>query len=349
MEERGKVRRAVPGHLPLVPPVGVHHEDLQLARLDEVPSQQFPVARQFGRIGRMVRPVHDPLAVRREERPAVVARHRRQALHIRAIQPHGINLQVAVADRGEDDARAVRRDRRFGVVAGRRRQPNEVLAADGRRVDVVIVQGPEVPALGRRLGRALRTLGVRGREEHPPVPGQEIAAGGGAPTRADHPHVASVQSHHVLLVAAAPVPRGLKNQGLPVEGEIGLGVLPAVRELADIAQMLLGLGAGRRAVHVTRRFIAARDHRAVLEDQVAVPSIEEQEARDRLHRLRRETVEHGDDMRGIVRVPEGQQQRHPAPLIVFVPDSKPIRPERHAGRQTAGRPRKGRPRARPSQ
>src|SRR2546426_4186274 len=37
-----------------VPPVGVHHEDLQLARLDEVPSQQFPVARQFGRIGRMV-------------------------------------------------------------------------------------------------------------------------------------------------------------------------------------------------------------------------------------------------------------------------------------------------------
>src|SRR5207244_10337082 len=116
---------------------------------------------------------------------------------------------------------------------------------------------------------------------------------------------APIQSHHVLLVAAAPVPRGLKNQGSPVEGEISLGVLSAVRELADIAQMPFAPGAGRRALRGTRRFIAALNHRAVLEDQVAVPSIEEQEARDRLHRLRRETVEDGDDMRGIVRVPEG--------------------------------------------
>src|SRR5207244_4683907 len=50
-------------------------------------------------------------------------------------------------------------------------------------------------------------------------------------------------SHHVLLVAAAPVPRGLKNQGLPAEGEIGLSILSAVCELADVAQMLFGPGA----------------------------------------------------------------------------------------------------------
>src|SRR5437870_1040676 len=50
-------------------------------------------------------------------------------------------------------------------------QNGATFAAPGRHVDVVIVQGPEVPALDRRLGRALRTLGVRGREKHAPVPG----------------------------------------------------------------------------------------------------------------------------------------------------------------------------------
>src|SRR5439155_22622904 len=103
-----------------------------------------------------------------------------------------------------------------------------------------------------------------------------------------------VHSHHILLIAAPAVPRGLKNQGPSVEGEVGLGVLSAVGKLADLAQMPFGLGAVRRALRWTKRFIAARDHRAVLEDQVAVPTVEEQEGRDRLHRLRREAAEDGE-------------------------------------------------------
>src|SRR6266540_1526102 len=110
-----------------------------------------------------------------------------------------------------------------------------------------------------------------GREQHPAVARQEIAAGGRALARADHADVAAVQPHGILLVALPPVPRGLEDQASAVERKVGFGILAAERKLADVAQVPLGYG--------LRCFIATRHHLSVFEDHVAVPSVEERQAR----------------------------------------------------------------------
>jgi hypothetical protein len=81
---------------------------------------------------------------------------------------------------------------------------------------------------------------VRRREEDLAVVVEEVAAGG-LPTSGRHPaQIAAVETNGVLLVAAPPIARRLKDQSPSVATEIRLGVLAAVRQLADIGEMAFG-------------------------------------------------------------------------------------------------------------
>ena len=93
----------------------------------------------------MARPVDDLLPVGRIERAAIVARGGGQSDNIAAIGIHRIDVEVAIAGRGEDDAAAIGREGRLGIVAG--------AANDGRRLStssaggenvVAVVDGPDV-------------------------------------------------------------------------------------------------------------------------------------------------------------------------------------------------------------
>jgi hypothetical protein len=66
---------------------------------------------------------------------------------------------------------------------------------------------------------------------------QKISAGGAAPTGGNHVLVRSVSIHDENLIACQLVARGLKNQPLSVRRPIRLGVLSAVGELPDVAEM----------------------------------------------------------------------------------------------------------------
>ena len=76
MEIGREVGGAVFCHLSFARPVGVHDEQFQIPRFHQIPAQQFPVDLTFLRCFGVLRPVHDPLAVRRVERPARSRRRR---------------------------------------------------------------------------------------------------------------------------------------------------------------------------------------------------------------------------------------------------------------------------------
>ena len=73
MEKGTEVGGAIAGHLNPVGAVGVHHEDVELARLDQVPTQQVAVLGFGGLIGGMRGAVDDFLTVGRVEGAPVVA------------------------------------------------------------------------------------------------------------------------------------------------------------------------------------------------------------------------------------------------------------------------------------
>jgi hypothetical protein len=68
-------------------------------------------------------------------------------------------------------------------------------------------------------------------EEELLVSRKEPAAGGLSPSIGDTTHGASIDSHHVLLVASASFTRALKSQPLPIVTEIRFGILSAERDL----------------------------------------------------------------------------------------------------------------------
>ncbi len=66
---------------------------------------------------------------------------------------------------------------------------------------------------------------------------QEISASGAALAGGDHVLVGAVAIHDEDLIARQLVARRLKNDPLSVGRPIGLGVLSAIGELPDFAQM----------------------------------------------------------------------------------------------------------------
>jgi prophage DNA circulation protein len=49
--------------------------------------------------------------------------------------------------------------------------------------------------------------------------------------------VRPIDVHNVLLIAGPAVTRALKDQALAIVTEVGFGILSAVRELSDVAEM----------------------------------------------------------------------------------------------------------------
>ena len=84
-----------------------------------------------------MRSVHDPLAVGGKKGAAVVAQLVGQALHSAAVGVHGVNVQVSVAHRREDDPLAIVGKRRLGVVPGALGELLEDLAPLGRIENLV--------------------------------------------------------------------------------------------------------------------------------------------------------------------------------------------------------------------
>ena len=80
---------------------------------------------------------------------------------------------------------------------------------------------------------------MRRAEEDLRVPAVEVAARRLAEPGGDSVHVRAVDIHDEFLVAATSPARRLEDQPSSVRAEIGLGVLSAKRELADIRQMRL--------------------------------------------------------------------------------------------------------------
>jgi hypothetical protein len=77
------------------------------------------------------------------------------------------------------------------------------------------------------------------REEDLLIAGEEVAASGLSGARRDAAHIAAIDIHDELLIAASTTSRRLEDDALSVVTEIRLGILTAKGELTNIAKMRL--------------------------------------------------------------------------------------------------------------
>src|SRR5262249_33192685 len=135
----------------------------------------------------LLRTVDDFLSVVGPERAAVVTKLMRKLLHVRAIGIHSVDVQIAVARRGEDDVLAVARNSGFGVVSMRFGNWLQIAAIRlGGVHGVSIVDGPNVAVRIIRWRRAGIGSSEGGGVKHARVAGKEIAAGGPTACIAEH-------------------------------------------------------------------------------------------------------------------------------------------------------------------
>jgi hypothetical protein len=164
----------------------------------------------------------------------------KNAAHVRTVGLHRVELEVAVAHRGEHQRAGDRAHGRLGVVAGLLRQLREVLAVGVRDEQVVLaVDVPDVAAAASlRDRRRLGAVVVRRREQDALVALQEVGARRPALARADTIERARAQIEHEDLVRGHIVRTPLQDQAPAVARPVGLGVLAVERQLAHVAQML---------------------------------------------------------------------------------------------------------------
>ncbi len=225
------------GHLLQVPAVGVHDEDLERRRTPEAFTEQRLVVVELWPGRQRTSAEHDLRAIRREERTAVGPRPVGQAPDVGSVAVHRVDLHVAVADAGEDDA-PVTGDRGLGVVPRRGGEAFDAGAVGVRAEDVVaVVDRPDVAAAEVRLRRAALAAEKRGGVEHVLLVGIEERAGRAALAVAEAAHVRAVDAHRVDLVALAAFARRLEDQVLAIEREVGLGVLAAEGQLLHVRQV----------------------------------------------------------------------------------------------------------------
>ena len=245
--------------LALTGAVGVHHPEIHLQRPHEVAGQKVSVARAVGRGGGVVRAVHDELAVGREERSAVIAEGVGQPAQAGAVGAHRVDVEIAVPQRGEDDRAAVGRQRAFRVVARRGREAAGVGAVGIGDVDVVVVQGPDVAlrVIGARRAGGSRMLGAG--IEDAAVVIEEISAGVAPFAARDRVQVRAVGVHDVDVIAATVAGLALQDEAAAVGGPIGLGILPAEGELAEVAQVDFA-GVGSDGLGLEREEVEDSEH-----------------------------------------------------------------------------------------
>ena len=197
----------------------------------------------------VVGPPHDLRAVGAVERAAVVAEPVGEARDVGAVRAHGVQIEVAVAHRGEDDAIARGREGGFGIVAERRGELQQIRSVGVRREDVEArVHGPYVPHGEVGRGGAGKVEVVRGRVEDPVAARVEIRARCAAVAGADPLPGAGGRIDRVDLVAPfAGGRRRLEDQRGAVKGPVAFGVLALEGELRDPAEAGFALLRQRRS------------------------------------------------------------------------------------------------------
>ncbi len=203
--------------------------------------------------GRARRAIDDLFAVAGEEGAAIVAGSVRQAHDVLAVGVHAVELEIAIARRGEDDRAVEGADRRLGIVGVVVGQLRELAAIGLLRGPVVRangaaggVSGEDLVAAVDRPGIAVRAIRRRwavgrgevgrGIEEALAV-GKEVGASRLALARRQQGRSRAVDRQRVDLVALVRRPGGLERELQPVLGPVGLRILAAEGELADVGEV----------------------------------------------------------------------------------------------------------------
>ena len=259
-ERRRERRRVQIGDLHGVASVRLGDPELELGRSDQPLPQQRLVAVALCSRSRPRGAPDDVRAVAVEEGPAVVTDLVGQPANVAAVGVHPIELQIAVADRGEHDRSVDGTDRGLRVISRGVGQTAEIRAvAAGAKNVVARVDCPHVALPLIRPRRTGRPCQVCRREDHIAGVRQEERAGGGAGTArygdrhgsrpgrtgggggSGHPP----QHVHAKDAIATRIDRArLKDQLRPIRGEVSLRVLAAEGELAQVPQVQL-VGPGR--------------------------------------------------------------------------------------------------------
>src|SRR5579875_731550 len=198
----------------------------------------------------------DALAIRREERSAVVAAGGvRQLADVLAILVHDVQLQIipTTAIGAEDDRLAVGRVAAFGVVARRISQAPQAAAVGiglkniQARIEVPLVAAPSAgltflfaPAIFFGILFLRLWIEMAAGEEDFLAIGRKIRARGLADAGADTAHMLALQIHNENLIKgiAAIFFLGLEDNAVAVGREIALAGADEIRsDLANIFQM----------------------------------------------------------------------------------------------------------------
>src|SRR2546423_542134 len=205
----------------------------------------------------MLGAVNDFLAIVRPEGAAVITQLVGELLHVGAVGIHGVNVQVAVARGREHDVLAVPGDGGLGIVAVRAAKLFQITPIYLGRKDLIgIVDRPDVAVGIIGLRRTIRACGMSRRKQNAIAGRKEVGASSAALASAHELGYGGVSlgwvyGNRVNLIARNAFALVLENQIFVVEGEIGLGILAAKRELPNMAKML-GLFRDRRSAEGCR-------------------------------------------------------------------------------------------------
>jgi hypothetical protein len=151
---------------------------------------------------------------------------------------HRVDVEVAVAHRGEDDAVSLRRDRCLGVIPFDVGELGGFGTVRAGAIDVIArVDRPHIATAVVRHRWAVRSALVGGGVDDPLVVGQVIGAGGAAGAGGGQGRLRRIGVHDKDLVAAVGRPGRLEDQIIPREGEISFGVLATVGEHPELTEV----------------------------------------------------------------------------------------------------------------
>ena len=246
VEIRSPVGFAEVGDLSEARTVGIDDEDFHFGGLYETLSEQSFVFVDFFRGGWAGGTEDDLFAVGGEKGTSVVTEGVGELANVVAVDVHDEEFEITRAHRGKDDFVSLRRDGGFGVVAGRVGELFDDAPLEISYVDVVIlVDGPDVLSVGALWHGRAGVAALVGRSvKDEGVARQEKGTGGAPLARADHlraiaPRVV-VDAHDEDLIAldAPHFVVGLEDELGIVKTKVGLCVVAAKGELANIAQVL---------------------------------------------------------------------------------------------------------------
>ncbi len=252
-EERRAERGGVQiGDLAGLAAVGVGGPDLELGGAHQPLGEQAAVVVELGLVLRPRGAPDDLRAVGGEEGAAVVAGGVGQPPHVPAVGVHAVEVEVAVARRGEDQRAVLGADGGLGVVGVVVGQADGVRAVGLDAQDLVV--GVDLPDVAVRAVGGRRAGGIVevGRRVEDAAGVGRVVGAGGPPLAGRHQgqRPRAVGGGAEDLVAAVGGMGRLEDQPRAVRRPVGLGVLAAAGDLAQVREVDLARVEGR---HFLRR------------------------------------------------------------------------------------------------